>query len=404
MADMRRRTAATVELDGLLAEGGVRMRLMEGDKDADVVAVRVRMDGQDADLTGYTASAEMRRGDGTRVECEGSVDGAQILIEFNEHCYVIAGEMQLSVRLRKGTGQSVTVLVIHGEVLERGDGAVVDIDESLVDVEAVLALYGEMVAAVEAAQKAAGRIENMTVLADTLEPGRNATVAKGSNASGGIQLRFGIPRGDRGTTIYSGDDVTGTSTTPAVFATGIADARIGDLYLNTGTGDDTGNVYECTTGGDAATALWAYRTNWRGAPGVGSVSTVDGLQPGGTGNVQINAVRYSAQTLTTTQKKQAQTNIGLDGVVDDVAALKVKFQTGALSVAAEAGVVSTQTVTFPEAFASTPAVMVVLNSNATAVLNGGNCAPSGVSATGFTCNVFRQSAGNVPVRWLAFIP
>ena len=403
MADLRRRTAATVELDGLLAEGGVRMRLMEGDKDADVVAVRVRMDGQDADLTGYTASAEMRRGDGTRVPCTGEIDGSVAMIELNDHCYVIAGEMQLTVMLTKG-GQTVTLLVIHGEVLERGDGAVVDIDESLVDVEAVLALYGEMVAAVEAAQTAAGRIENMTVLADTLEPGRNATVAKGSNASGGIQLRFGIPRGDRGTTIYSGDDVTGTSTTPAVFATGIADARIGDLYLNTGTGEDTGNVYECTTGGDAATALWAYRTNWRGAPGEGSVSTVDGLQPGGTGNVQINAVRYSAQTLTTTQKKQVQTNIGMESVVDDVAALKIKFQSGALSVAAEAGVVSTQTVTFPEAFASTPAVMVVLNSNATAVLNSGNCAASGVSATGFTCNVFRQTAGNVPVRWLAFIP
>lgn len=403
MADMRRRTAATVELDGLLAEGGVRMRLMEGDKDADVVAVRVRMDGRDADLTGYTASAEMRRGDGTRVPCTGEIDGSVAMIELNEHCYVIAGEMQLTVMLTKG-GQTVTLLVIHGEVLERGDGAVVDIDESLVDVEAVLALYAEMVRVKDEAETAARRIENMTVLVDTLEEGRDATVAKGSNASGGIQLRFGIPRGDRGTTIYSGDDVTGTSTTPAVFATGIADARISDLYLNTGTGDDTGNVYECTTGGDAATALWAYRTNWRGAPGEGSVSTVDGLQPGGTGNVQINAVRYSAQTLTTVQKKQAQTNIGMEGVVDDVAALKIKFQSGALSVAAEAGVVSTQTVTFPEAFTSTPAVMVVLNSNATAVLNGGSCAPSGVSATGFTCNVFRQTAGNVPVRWLAFIP
>lgn len=403
MADMRRRTAATVELDGMLAEGGVRMRLMEGDKDADVVAVRVRMDGQDADLTGYTASAEMRRGDGTRVPCTGEIDGNVAMIELNDHCYMIAGEMQLTVMLTKG-GQTVTLLVIHGEVLERGDGAVVDIDESLVDVEAVLALYAEMVRVKDEAETAAGRIENMTVLADTLEPGRNATVAKGSNASGGIQLRFGIPRGDRGTTIYSGDDVTGTSTTPAVFATGIADARIGDLYLNTGTGDDTGNVYECTTGGNASTALWVYRTNWRGAPGEGSVSTVDGLQPGGTGNVQINAVRYSAQTLTTTQKKQAQTNIGMENVVDDVAALKIKFQSGALSVAAEAGVVSTQTVTFPEPFASVPAVMVVLNTNATAVLNGGSCAPSGVSATGFTCNVFRQTAGNVPVRWMAFIP
>lgn len=403
MADLRRRTAATVELDGLLAEGGVRMRLMEGDKDADVVAVKVLMGGAEADLSGYTASGELRRSDGTRVPCEGEIDGSVAMIELNEHCYVTDGEMQLTVMLTKG-GQTVTLLVIHGEVLRRGDGAVVDINESLVDVEAVLALYAEMVRVKDEAETAVRRVENMTVLADTLAEGSNATVAKGSNANGGIQLRFGIPRGERGTTVYSGDEVTGTSTVAGVFDTGIADARPGDLYLNTGTGDDTGNVYECTTGGDADTALWAYRTNWRGAPGEGSVSTVDGLQPGGTGNVQINAVRYSAQTLTTTQKKQAQTNIGMGDVVDDVASLKAKFQTGALSVAAEAGVVSTQTVTFPEAFASTPAVMVVLNSNATAVLNGGNCAASGVSTTGFTCNVYRPTAGNVPVRWLAFIP
>jgi hypothetical protein len=171
-----------------------------------------------------------------------------------------------------------------------------------------------------------------------------------------------------------------------------------------------------------------YKTNWRGAPGAGSVSTVDGLQPGGDGDVALHAVRTVSQSLSASEKTQARTNIGLDdtsietivhGVVDgdidalesdvselenNVAELENKFQTGTASVAVESDAVATQTVTFPKAFASTPAVVVCLNTNASAVLKGGSCAPSGISANGFTINAYRPTVGNVPVRWISFVP
>lgn len=58
-------------------------------------------------------------------------------------------------------------------------------------------------------------------------------------------------QGIRGSRWTEGTAITGTSTTPTIFSgTGIADALAEDLYINT----DTGNVYRCTTGGDAATA------------------------------------------------------------------------------------------------------------------------------------------------------
>lgn len=64
----------------------------------------------------------------------------------------------------------------------------------------------------------------------------------------------------RGSMWYSGTGITGTSTTPTVFAeSGVTKAYENDLYLNThATSSDRGNVYACTLGGDAATAKWAY--------------------------------------------------------------------------------------------------------------------------------------------------
>ena len=63
---------------------------------------------------------------------------------------------------------------------------------------------------------------------------------------------------------YSGTKITGTSTTATAFSgSGITDAKVGDMYLNT----STQNLYRCTVGGAAATAKWVYVTNIKGATG-----------------------------------------------------------------------------------------------------------------------------------------
>lgn len=386
----------------------------EDDIKADRFGVDVFEDGVAVDLTGCTVSAYFIRPSQETSTITGTAKGKQAYVNLKEECYRYPGGYTLALKLTYD-GISRTVAIFDGHVLQTKTDSVIDNDHVIPSLEEIYAAIDEVEAATVAANAAALSIENMTVVADTLEPGKAATVAKGRNGDRGIQIRFGIPKGDKGTTFHNGTAITGTSVTPTAYATGIENALVGDLYANTGTDDaNAGNIYECTTGGDASTALWVYKTNWRGVPGAGSVSTVDGLQPGGDGDVALHAVRTVSQSLSASEKTQARKNIGLDdssietivhGVVDsDIDALENKFQSGALSVAAEAGVVSTQQVTFPTAFASTPAVMVVLNSNATAVLNGGSCASSGVSATGFTVNVFRPTAGNVPVRWLAFIP
>lgn len=72
------------------------------------------------------------------------------------------------------------------------------------------------------------------------------------------------PAGTRGSRWNTGTAVTGTSTTATIFSgTGITDALVGDMYLNTA----TGRVYQCTVAGAASTAKWVYAGSIRGATG-----------------------------------------------------------------------------------------------------------------------------------------
>ena len=63
---------------------------------------------------------------------------------------------------------------------------------------------------------------------------------------------------------YSGNKITGTSTTATTFSgSGITNAQVGDMYLNT----DTMNTYRCTVGGAASAAKWVYVGNIKGQTG-----------------------------------------------------------------------------------------------------------------------------------------
>lgn len=78
----------------------------------------------------------------------------------------------------------------------------------------------------------------------------------------------------------TGTGITGTSTTPTAFSgSGITMSNVGDMYLNT----STANTYKCTLSGNAATALWAYVSNIKGATGA-TGATGAGVITGGTAN------------------------------------------------------------------------------------------------------------------------
>ena len=82
--------------------------------------------------------------------------------------------------------------------------------------------------------------------------------------------------GDTGTGAiwYTGTKITGTSTTATIFSgSGIADAKVGDMYLNT----STMNTYRCTVAGAAAAAKWVYVSNIKGAKGDTGAAGADAI-------------------------------------------------------------------------------------------------------------------------------
>lgn len=88
------------------------------------------------------------------------------------------------------------------------------------------------------------------------------------------------PQGYPGSQWYYGTAITGENTSGTTFpSSGISNARVNDKYLNTA----TGNVYNCTTAGDASVAAWVYIGNIKGPQGnigpIGPTGQVDFTTP-----------------------------------------------------------------------------------------------------------------------------
>lgn len=114
------------------------------------------------------------------------------------------------------------------------------------------------------------------------EPGNDGTVGpKGDAGADGI-------RGSRWTV---GTAITGTSTTAAVFSgTGITDALVDDMYLNS----STGNVYKCAVAGNASTAKWVYAGCIQGPEGTSIDTSIYGTDHISIGRLKnTDVARYS---------------------------------------------------------------------------------------------------------------
>lgn len=83
------------------------------------------------------------------------------------------------------------------------------------------------------------------------------TGAMGPTGPAGTNGVDGID-GIRGSQIYFGNNITGTSTSGTIFInSGIDEAMMNDIYINT----QSYNMYRCTSGGNSSVATWVYSGN-----------------------------------------------------------------------------------------------------------------------------------------------
>lgn len=306
-------------------------QLIQGQSYANVLNVSVYDGAEPIALSGACMGYFVRQQDGSTVTVAGTISGNVASVEFPSFVYAYTGRLTITLNVGGTSLVQIATTVRLGATMVVVDpgNALPNLDEIrqiMLDVESALnqlssALTASQQAtqaantaagaantaaqgannAARAANTAALALNGMTVAANTLEPGEPAT-AVAELVSGAWKITFGIPQGVqgiqgvRGTVAWHGTAITGTSTTPTAYPTGIDSAIAGDLYLYSGTDvANIGNVYTCTQGGDASTALWAYMANWRGATGAGSVSSVNSVLPNADGDVELTAADVGAR-------------------------------------------------------------------------------------------------------------
>lgn len=423
-----RTTAYTIDLDRPTVEDRWDAPLTYGDKNANIIQATLMRGAVAATLSNAAVMLYGVLSDGTTTFRVGTVSGNVVTCELDYTFYAVPGKMDLLLQLSEGTTVINTPLRITANVKAGQTSELVSTGEqfSLAELQAIAA-------ACEAATEA---IEDMTVSASAVAVGGAPTAAV-SDVSGHKHIALGIPTGATGASItgaaisgadivftksdatsvtladavpaltgpqgiqgpagvmvYSGTAITGTSTTPTAYVTGITLAYVGDRYHYNGTTDaQRGNVYKCTLGGDADTALWVYDGNIRGVAGVGSVVTVDGVSPDGNGDVPLGAIRHVTQSLSDGQKAQARTNIG--------AMSSKSVQAGRVAMTAGAGATVTQAIVFNQAFAANPSVNVSVETGAPSADR--NATPTTISTTGFTISFYNGGSSSITLlmNWTA---
>lgn len=221
--------------------------------------------------------------DGTKVYNTAILAGNQVQINFSEQMTAVDGILQCELQMIDALGHSITTPIFAVRILPSNIDAKAitssDDFQALVD---ALAEVEEIKSTIQKGDPGeAATIQVGTVTAS--DPGSNPQVNNSGTEQDAV-FDFVFPRGDPGSMWYQGDRITGTSTSGTVFSgSGIANAKLNDMYLNTGSGADRGNVYVCTLAGNASTAQWAYKQNIMGPTG-----------PAGTANA--SSVAYNNET------------------------------------------------------------------------------------------------------------
>ena len=312
--------------------------MVTGNNHAHLWRVTMLDNGQPLNIVGVVTAKFRRAADDATVIQSAAVDGNVISVALTQECYRYPGQLRGMLEITTGSGSAAvvsmakvtifTVLEGAGDQLSDPTGMIpsigeintrmADVAQATDDAQAAAAAADgaadDAKEQADAAKAAAAALESMTCTGTLLAAGQALAVTI-SKADGHYNINIAMPQGPtgvRGTVTYSGTAITGTSTTPTAYATGIAAAIAGDRYRYNGTAAaNVGNEYVCTQGGDAASALWAYDCNVRGAQGNGTVNSVDSVAPDANGDVALGAVLYKlAMSLTDAYKATARANIG----------------------------------------------------------------------------------------------
>lgn len=179
-----------VDLNGPLKMQEAGTLMVEGDNQAHAIILEVMDDESPAVLDGYTAMAYIIRADGCKPLVECTIEGNIIQAVLSESCYAVPGRYHLFIRLTDADGEvRCTLLWLNGWVNNDGGDNLIDDGDVIPSLEELLAQIAKMEDAVARAEAVA----NLTVEAETLPAGSEATASYNNGV-----LTLGLPTGEQG--------------------------------------------------------------------------------------------------------------------------------------------------------------------------------------------------------------
>ena len=129
--------------------------LMQGDEAANEIVVEMLDGGTPMALGGYSAALYLKRTDGIKVRCAGTVDGNIVRVTLTAECYSLPGNYIASMVL-SDDAEDRTVLRLAGYVESNGDGPVIDPSGTIPSYDDLARAFAELEAAIKEAEKATG--------------------------------------------------------------------------------------------------------------------------------------------------------------------------------------------------------------------------------------------------------
>lgn len=127
--------------------------LMQGDEAANEIVVEMLDGGTPMALNGYSAALYLKRNDGFKVRCAGTVEENIVRVTLKAECYSIPGNYIASMVLSDDV-EDRTVLRLAGYVESDGDGPVIDPSGTIPSYDDLARAFAELEAAIKEAEKA----------------------------------------------------------------------------------------------------------------------------------------------------------------------------------------------------------------------------------------------------------
>lgn len=228
------------------------------------------------DLTGATASIQGTKPDGKAFAYDCTVDGSAVRARLTQQMTAVYGRTTASVIILDADDNRIGSFAVWLEVQQSAlDGSA---PASETEIPTLIGLATAQAQAAQTSATQAASYANAAAAWSANPPyiGLNGNWYVYNKDTGLYEDSDVNAVGRYGNLWYSGTAVSGKSSTPTPFATGIAYAHVGDMYLNW----SEGAIYECTTAGDASTALWKYGMTLTGGGGGGDLADLHDVSLG----------------------------------------------------------------------------------------------------------------------------